>query len=66
MAMILAGRTRLLGRIASELVMLWSVTGFGQGAPDQAPELTLVDAVQIALRNNRPVQIAKLDFTKSG
>ena len=66
MTMIQAGRTRLLSRIASELVLLWSVAGFGQGAPDQAPELTLVDAVQIALGNNRPVQIAKLDVTKSG
>jgi outer membrane protein TolC len=46
--------------------LLWSVTGFSQGASDQVPELSLVDAVQIALGNNRPVQIAKLDFTKSG
>lgn len=46
--------------------MLWSVAGFGQGTSDQAPELALVDAIQIALGNNRPVQIAKLDFTKSG
>jgi outer membrane protein TolC len=66
MAMIQAGRTRLLGHIASELVLLWSVAGLGQSTPDQAPELALVDAIQIALGNNRPVQIAKLDFTKSG
>jgi outer membrane protein TolC len=66
MAMIQAGRTRPLGRIASELVLLWSVAAFGQSTPDQAPELALVDAIQIALGNNRPVQIAKLDFTKSG
>ncbi len=66
MAIIQTGRTRLLGRISSGLVLLWSVAGFGQGTSDQAPELALVDAIQIALGNNRPVQIAKLDFTKSG
>jgi hypothetical protein len=66
MAMIQAGRTRLLGRISSGLVLLCSVAGFGQGSPDQAPELPLVDAIQIALGNNRPVQVAKLDVTKSG
>jgi outer membrane protein TolC len=66
MAIIQSGRTRLLGRISSGLVLFWSVAGFGQGTSDQTPELALVDAIQIALGNNRPVQIAKLDFTKSG
>jgi outer membrane protein TolC len=65
MAMIQAGRTRFPGRTASELVLLWSVAGYGQSTPNQAPELALVDALQIALGNNRPVQIAKLDVTKS-
>lgn len=38
----------------------------GQDEVDRAPELALVDAIQIALGNNRPVQIARLDVTKSG
>jgi outer membrane protein TolC len=66
MAMLQAGPSKLLGRIASPLVFLWGVAAFGQGTPDRTPELTLIDAIQIALGNNRPVQIAKLAFTKSG
>ncbi|WP_433966610.1 TolC family protein [Tunturiibacter gelidiferens] len=48
------------------LVFLWSLSGWCQGAADQVPELALVDAIQIALGNNRPVQIARLDVSKSG
>jgi outer membrane protein TolC len=64
--MLQAGPSKLLGRIASQLLFLWGVAAFGQGTPDQTPELTLIDAIQIALGNNRSVQIAKLDCTKSG
>ena len=48
------------------VVFLGSIYGLGQATSDQAPELPLVDAIQIALGNNRPVQIAKLDVAKSG
>jgi outer membrane protein TolC len=48
------------------MVFLWSVSGYGQRVSEQAPELPLVDAIQIALGNNRPVQVARLDVTKSG
>lgn len=66
MAMIRARRAKLLECFASGLVFLWSVCGFGEGTADLAPVLPLADAIQIALGNNRPVQIARLDVTKSG
>lgn len=50
----------------SGLVFLWGAYCFGQSTSDQAPELSLVEAIQIAMGNNRPVQIAKLDVAKSG
>ncbi len=37
----------------------------GQETSGDAPVLSLSRAVQIALENNRPVNIAKLDITKS-
>ncbi|NYF91135.1 TolC family protein [Tunturiibacter empetritectus] len=66
MATIRVRRTGSLGFFSSALVILWGVSGFGQSTSDQAPELALVDAIQIALGNNRPVQIARLDVTKYG
>jgi outer membrane protein TolC len=47
-------------------MLWWTVVAIGQELPFQPPELQLADAVQIALGNNRPVQIAKLDLDKSG
>jgi outer membrane protein TolC len=62
--MIQARRASFLG-FSCGLVLLWSVLGYGQNTSEQGPELSLADAIQIALGNNRPVQIAKLDITKS-
>ena len=42
-----------------------SVLSAAAQAPSAAPELSLEDAVQIALSKNRTVQIAKLDVSKS-
>ena len=66
MAMIQARRARFFDLLSYGLVFLWSVPGYGQNTSGQAPELSLMDAIQIALENNRPVQIAKLDIAKSG
>ena len=66
MAMIQARRARFFDLLSCGLVFLWSVPGYGQNTSGQAPELSLMDAIQIALENNRPVQIAKLDIAKSG
>src|SRR5580658_5589759 len=65
MVMIQARLASFFGLLSCGLVFLWSVPGCGQNTSDQLPELSLVDAIQIALANNRPVQIAKLDITKS-
>jgi outer membrane protein len=54
-----------LYRILAGLAFLWSLASFAQDASSDAPELSLPDAIEIALANNRPVQIAKLDVTKS-
>ncbi|HEY5256398.1 MAG TPA: TolC family protein, partial [Acidobacteriaceae bacterium] len=51
--------------IFSGLALLWTVSIFAQRPANDAPELSLDDAIQIALSKNRPVQIAKLDVTKS-
>jgi outer membrane protein TolC len=65
----------MTGKVASRLVPLcWIVSGlallstlsiFAQQPANDAPELSLEDAIRIALNKNRPVQIAKLDVTKS-
>jgi outer membrane protein TolC len=60
-----ATRARFLGCFSATLVSLWSISGLGQSPVDQPQELALVDAIQIALGNNRPTQIARLDITKS-
>src|SRR6185437_7402547 len=51
--------------IFSGIAFLWALSTLAQQAPSDAPELSLADAIQIALSKNRPVQIAKLDVTKS-
>jgi outer membrane protein len=38
---------------------------FAQSSVREVPELPLAEAVQIALSNNRPVEISKLDITKA-
>ena len=60
-----ASRLAPLCWIFSGLALLWTVSIFAQQPANDAPELSLDDAIQIALSKNRPVQIAKLDVTKS-
>ena len=54
-----------LCRITAGLVFLIGLAAFAQNLANDAPELSLAEAIQIALANNRPVQIARLDVTKS-
>jgi outer membrane protein len=51
--------------IFSGIAFVWALSALAQQAPNDVSELSLTDAIQIALSNNRPVQIAKLDVTKS-
>jgi outer membrane protein len=51
--------------IFSGIAFVWALSALAQQAPSDVSELSLTDAIQIALSNNRPVQIAKLDVTKS-
>ncbi|NYF51637.1 TolC family protein [Tunturiibacter gelidoferens] len=60
-----ATRARFLACFSVTLASLWSVSGLGQSPVEQPQELALVDAIQIALENNRPTQIARLDIAKS-
>ena len=55
-------------RASSHLILacvLMTGTVFAQKPAADAPELALAEAVQIALANNRPVAISKLDITKA-
>jgi len=56
---------RLIPLRLTGLVLLWALPALSQDAGDQVPELPLAEAIQIALANNRPVQLAKLDVMKS-
>jgi outer membrane protein len=46
-------------------VFMTGTIAFGQKLVSEAPELPLAEAVQIALSNNRPVEISKLDISKA-
>jgi outer membrane protein len=46
-------------------VFMIGTIAFGQKLVSEAPELPLAEAVQIALSNNRPVEISKLDISKA-
>jgi outer membrane protein TolC len=65
MTAINASRLAPLCWIFSGFAFLWTFSVFAQQPSNEAAELPLDDAVQIALNHNRPVQIAKLDVTKS-
>jgi outer membrane protein len=55
-------------RASSHLILacaLMTGTVFAQKPAADAPELALAEAIQIALANNRPVTISKLDITKA-
>ena len=47
------------------LLCLWTLPGLAQDSSEEGPELPLPEAIQIALANNRPVQLARLDVSKS-
>jgi outer membrane protein TolC len=45
--------------------LMFGAIAFAQKTGSDAPELPLAEAIQIALSNNRPVAISKLDITKA-
>jgi outer membrane protein len=49
------------------ITCMWVIGIFiaGAGVVEETPELTLSQAIRIALANNRPVKIAQLDITKA-
>ncbi len=57
--------TNLLGCIAVAFALAPAAIGAGQELSADAPVLSLSQAVQAALDNNRPAMIAKLDILKS-
>jgi outer membrane protein TolC len=58
-------RAKWLGGILSPLAFLLGGSMFAQNSAVPPPELSLSDAIQIALDANPTVKIAKLDITKS-
>lgn len=60
-----ASRLAPLCWIVSALALLCTLSAHAQQPSGDAPELSLDDAIHIALNKNRPVQIAKLDIQKS-
>jgi hypothetical protein len=57
--------TKPLGWAIAGTALMAGMLLLGQEAAGDAPVLSLSQAIQIALENNRPVNIAKLDITKS-
>jgi outer membrane protein TolC len=57
--------TKPLGWAIAGSALMAGMLLLGQEASGDAPVLSLPQAVQIALENNRPVNIAQLDITKS-
>ena len=56
---------RALNQLTFACALMTGIFGFAQTSSNDAPELPLADAIQIALANNRPVAISKLDITKA-
>src|ERR1700758_5640711 len=56
---------RAFGVVAVLALLLPAVLLRAQDADADIPELSLTDAIQIAIVNNRPVKIALLDVAKS-
>jgi outer membrane protein len=63
--MTLAKYTKQLGWAIAWTALMAGVLSLGEETSSDAPVLSLSRAVEIALDNNRPVNIAKLDITKS-
>jgi outer membrane protein TolC len=60
-----ARRGRIASRILAGTALLFGLNGFAQEAPNEPPELSLDQAIQIAIANNRPLLAAKLNIAKS-
>jgi outer membrane protein TolC len=60
-----AKRGRIASRILAGTALLFGLKGFAQLATNEPPELSLDQAIQIALANNRPLQTTKLNIAKS-
>jgi outer membrane protein TolC len=58
-------RMPALSRFALACALMTGTVVFAQHAGSEVPELPLAEAIQIAIANNRPVEISKLDITKS-
>jgi outer membrane protein TolC len=54
-----------LRRVLAGLLCISALPALAQDSAEQGPELPLAEAIQIALANNRPVQLAKFDVMKS-
>src|ERR1700751_149501 len=54
-----------LNRFILACALLTGTVVFAQHSESELPELPLAEAIQIAIANNRPVEISKLDITKS-
>jgi len=63
--MMLVKYTKRLGWAIAGTALMAGVLLRGEDTSADAPVLSLSRAVEIALENNRPVQIAKLDITKA-
>src|SRR5271155_5988465 len=60
-----ARSTKSFGWAIAATAFMSGMLCLAQGTPGDAPVLSLSEAVRVALENNRPVNIAKLDIDKS-
>src|ERR1700677_1970177 len=57
--------TKALGWTVAGAALMAGMLLLGEELPGDAPVLSLSQAIQVAMENNRPVNIAKLDIVKS-
>src|ERR1700677_4962136 len=57
--------TKALGWTVAGAAFMAGMLLLGEELPGDAPVLSLSQAIQVAMENNRPVNIAKLDIVKS-
>jgi outer membrane protein TolC len=63
--MMQARYTKALGWTVAGAALMAGMLLLGEELPGDAPVLSLSQAIQVAMENNRPVNIAKLDIVKS-
>jgi outer membrane protein TolC len=63
--MIQASHRKSFVRAFAATALITGMVSLGQETPADTPVLTLSQAIQIAVENNRPVKIAKLEIDKS-